>query len=131
MLWAAICLAFFRFVRVGEFTLPAGDSFDKDIHLSLADVLIDQFLAPSMLFVHLKTDQLRQGVTIVLGKSEQFPLCPLSATLSCLVVRGTFAGPFFVWKDGQFLTQSNFVVAVRKALESAGLDASDFNGQQL
>ena len=131
MLWAATCLAFFGFLRMGEFTCPAGDSFDKDVHLSLADLSIDQSSAPSMLFVHLKqskTDQLRRGVTIVLGKSEQLPLCPLTSMLSYLVVRGNVAGPLFIWKDGQFLTRSSFVAAVRRVLESAGLNASDFNG---
>ena len=131
MLWAATCLAFFGFLRVGEFTSPSGTSFDKEIHLSLADVSVDCSSAPSMLFVRLKqskTDQLRRGVTIVLGKSEQFPLCPLSAVLSYLVVRGKTAGPLFVWKSGLFLTRENFVAAVRRALEAAGLEASDFNG---
>ena len=73
-------------------------------------------------------DQLRQGVTIVLGKSEQFPLCPLTAMLSYLAVRGNSSGPLFTWKDGVFLTQANFIAAVKKALESAGLDTSNFNG---
>ena len=31
-------------------------------------------------------------------------------------------------EDGVFLTQANFVAAVKKALESAGLDTSNFNG---
>ena len=131
MLWAATCLAFFGFLRVGEFTSPSGTLFDKEIHLSLADVSVDCSSAPSMLFVRLKqskTDQLRRGVTIVLGKSEQFPLCPLSAVLSYLVVRGKTVGPLFIWKSGLFLTWENFIAAVRRALEVAGLETSDFNG---
>ena len=84
-----------------------------------------------MLFVQLKqskTDQLRRGVTIVLGKSEQFSLCPLSAVLSYLAVRGKMAGPLFIWKSGLFSTR--VVAAVRRALlEAAGLEASGFNGQ--
>ena len=80
MLWAATCLAFLGFLRVGEFTCPSGDIFDTGVHLALADVSVDCPAAPNMLFVRLKqltTDQLRQAVTIVLGKSGQFPLCPL------------------------------------------------------
>ena len=131
MLWAATTLAFFGFLRVGKFTSPADTSFDKDVHLSLSDVSVDCSSAPKMLFVRLKqskTDQLRQGVTIVLGRSEQFPLCPLSAMLSYLVVRGRSTGPLFTWKDGVFLTRENFVAAVQKALEAAGMEALDFNG---
>ena len=128
MLWAATCLAFFGFLRVGEFTCPSGDIFDTGVHLALADVSVDCLAAPNMLFVRLKTDQLHQGVRIVLGKSRQFPVCSLSAVLSYLVVRGRSAGPLFIWKSGLFLTRENFVAAVRKALEAAGLEASDFNG---
>ena len=116
---------------MGEFTSPAGTLFDKDVCLFLSDVSMDFSSAPSMLFVRLKqskTDKLHLRVTIVLGKSELFPLCPLSAMLSYLVVRGRSAGPLFTWKRSLFLTQENFVAAVRKALEVAGLDASDFNG---
>ena len=64
----------------------------------------------------------------MLGKSEKVPLCPLTAMLSYLVVRGKFEGPLFVWKDGLFLTQANFVAAVKKACEAAGMDAMEFNG---
>ena len=44
-----------------------------------------------------------------------------------LVVRGKAAGPLFLWKDGQFLTWANFVATVKAALESAGMEASNFN----
>ena len=125
-------MAFLGFLRVGEFTCPSGDIFDTGVHLALADVSVDCPAAPNILFVRLKqltTDQLRQAVTIVLGKSGQFPLCPLLAVLSYLVVRGRSTGPLFIWESGLFLTRENFVAAVRKALEMAGLEASDFNGQ--
>ena len=131
MLWAAACLAFFGFLRVEEFTSPSCNSFDKDVHLSWADVSVDDSKDPRMLFVRLKqskTDQLRLGVTIVLGKSEKPPLCPLTAMLSYLVVRGKVEGPLFMWKDGRFLTRADFVAAVKKAGEAAGLDAAEFNG---
>ena len=54
MLWAAGCLAFFGFLRVGEFTSPECNSLDKDVHLSLSDVSVDRSSAPRMLFVRLK-----------------------------------------------------------------------------
>ena len=43
-------------------------------------------------------------------------------------MRGKTAGPLFIWKSGLFLTRENFVAEVRRALEAAGLEASDFNG---
>ena len=51
MLWAASCLAFFGFLRVEEFTFPTGSSFDRDVHLSLNDVSIDNPADPRMLFI--------------------------------------------------------------------------------
>ena len=84
-----------------------------------------------MVFITLKqskTDQLRKGITIVLGRTNKTPLCPVSALLSYLVVRGMVPGPLFVWSDGQFLTRAHFVREVKQALELAGADASDFNG---
>ena len=39
MLWVASCLVFIGFLRVREFTCPTGNSFDRDVYLSLKDVI--------------------------------------------------------------------------------------------
>ena len=129
MLWAAACLAFFGFLRVGEFTSPGLQTFNEDIHLSPRDVSVDHPQHPSVIYVTLKqskTDQLRKGVTLVLGKTDQM-LCPVTSMLSYLVVRGSLAGPLFVYPDGSFLTRDRFVEEVRGALDSAGVDPMLFN----
>jgi len=41
LLWAACCLAYFGFLRVGEFTIPAKGSYDKSSHLSLYDIAVE------------------------------------------------------------------------------------------
>ena len=131
MLWAAACLAFFAFLRVGEFTSPSVNKFDSEADLALADVSIDSSHSPSMVFVHLKqskTDQLKRGVTIVLGRTNKVPLCPVSALLNYLVARGKAPGPLFIWSSGRYLTRAHFVAEVQKALELSGVDSSDFNG---
>ena len=82
MLWATACMAFFGFLRVGEFTSPSILSFDEKVHRSVADISMDHPDSPSMVYVCLKqskTDQLRKSVSIVLGKTDQPPLCPVSA----------------------------------------------------
>ena len=129
MLWAAACLAFFGFLRVGEFTSPGVNTFDDDIHLSPRDISVDNLQRPSVMYVTLrqsKTDRLRKGVTLVLGKTDQI-LCPVSSMMSYLVVRGSSAGPLFVYPDNSFLTRDRFVEEVRRALGSAGVDPALFN----
>ena len=131
MLWAAACLAFFAFLRVGEFTAPGISQFDIDVHLSVSDVSVNNTHSPSMIFIRLKqskTDQLRKGVTVVLGKTNKPPLCPVSSLLSYLVARGMAPGPLFIWDNGHFLTRAHFVTEVKRALELAGVEASNFNG---
>ena len=51
MLWAASCLVFFVFLRVGKFTAPGITQFDSKVHLSVMDVSVD---SPSMVFINLK-----------------------------------------------------------------------------
>ncbi len=41
MLWAACCLAFFGFLRAGEFTVPGDTGYDYSTHLSWGDLAVD------------------------------------------------------------------------------------------
>lgn len=124
MLWTAGCLAFCGFLRVGEFTSPGVHTFDNNIHLTLQDISVDHPQHPSVMYVTLKqskTDQLKNGVTLVLGKTNQV-LCPVSSMMSYLVVRGSSTGPLFIYPDKSFLTRERFVDLVRRALHTAGMD---------
>lgn len=56
---------------------------------------------------------------LFMGKTRTVT-CPVSALLDYLVVHG--GGPLFKFKDGQFLTRQRLVVAVKEALQGAGLD---------
>lgn len=78
MMWAACSLAFFGFLRSGEFTQESSSSYDPRKHLSVGDVAVDSHEHPSQLAVTLrssKTDQFGQGVTITIGKTDN-ALCP-------------------------------------------------------
>ncbi len=47
MLWAACCLAYFGFMRIGELTVPTDDGYDASCHLSWGDVMVDDPAHPS------------------------------------------------------------------------------------
>ena len=121
MFWAACCLAFFGFLRCSEFTVPAG-GFQADIHLAPTDVLVDRKPVPDNLFINLKkskTDQFKIGCSIVLARSDS-PICPVSALLAYLHLRGPSQGPLFVFHDGSFLTRERFSRLVCRSVQLAG-----------
>lgn len=107
MLWAACTMAFFGFFRMGELTVPSASAFNPDTHLTPADIAIDNRENPSLIQVHLKvskTDQLRKGVTIFIGKTGD-DICAVAAISAYLAVRGAESGPFFRFSSGEPLTK--------------------------
>ena len=129
MLWAACCLGCFAFPRSGEFTAPAS-TFDPTWHLSLQDILIDSHATPSMLEIKIKaskTDQTRRGVSLFVGRTYNY-LCPVTAILAYLAVRGTSLGPLFLLKDGTTLRCQKLVKMVKSTLQLAGIDPSGYSG---
>ncbi len=107
MLWVACCLAFFGFLRVGEFTIPDDSSFDPLVHLCWGDLAVDNPIDPAILSVTLKTsktDPFRRGITLYIGRVAS-DLCPVSAVLAYLVARGKTPGPLFMFKIGRPLTR--------------------------
>ena len=130
MLWAACCLGFFGFLRVGEMTAPQQGVFDPDVHLGFADIAVDDPVTPSFIRVTIKqskTDPFRQGVQLFIGRTQS-DLCPVAAMLGYLDVRGSGPGPLFRFVDGAGLTRSRFVAQIREALRVAGVDESRYNG---
>ena len=130
MLWAACCLGFFGFLRSGEMTAPEDGKFDPGQHLSFSDIAVDSPSSPKTMSVRIKqskTDPFRLGVTIFLGRTDTV-LCPVGALLSYLVMRGPGEGPLFRFKDGQALTRTGLVSALRKALAKAGLKPEMYAG---
>ena len=128
MLWAASCLGFFAFLRVGKMTAPNDTTFDPSVHLCVSDIAVDDPRCPSMLRVRIKqskTDPFRRGVDLFVGKTSS-PLCPVAAMLDYLSTRGVAPGPLFMFRDGRYLTRQRFAEAVRAALSQAGIDRSKY-----
>lgn len=130
MLWAAACLGFFGFLRAGEMTVPSDSGYEADVHLNRSDIAVDDPRKPTVLRVTIKqskTDPFRRGIDIFLGKTAT-DLCPVTAMLNYLLVRGTGEGPLFKFRDGRSLTRQRLVDAIREALQEAGLDHSKYCG---
>ncbi len=111
-------------------TVPSDSDFDPTVHLTKEDLALDNQDAPSMLRVNLKqskTDPFRRGIQLFVGKTRT-DLCPVAAILAYLVVRENKPGPLFMYQDGCCLTRQRLVVAVREALERAGMDQACYCG---
>ena len=130
MLWAAVSTCFFGFMRAGEMTVPSETSFDPSSHLCITDVTIDCIDNPQMVKLYLKTsktDPFRKGVEIILGRTNN-ALCPVTALLAYLALRGNGPGFLFLFADGRPLTKQRFISKVREALATVGVDPSQYAG---
>lgn len=133
MLWAACCLGYFKFLRMGEMTVPAQDEYDPKVHLHCDDIRMDNAEARKVLRVSIKvskTNPFRKGIDIFVGKTFS-DLCPVSVLLSYLVERGTAKGPLFQLSDETFLTRQRLVEEIRQALNKAGIDSRAYCGHSL
>lgn len=130
MLWAAVTMAFFAFLRSGELTVDSLDSFDPEWHLTPRDIAVDDVNSPSLLRVHVKgskTDQTRVGVELFVGRTDN-ELCPVAAILAYVAIRGQEDGPFFLLSTGKPLSRQVLVKMLKESLVEAGMDCSRFSG---
>ena len=91
---------------------------------------MDDPACPSRMEVRIKaskTDPFRQGISLFIGKVSS-DLCPVSAMLVYLVVRGSHAGSLFKFLDGRSLTRQRLVIAVKEALDAAGAESGQYSG---
>ena len=83
-----------------------------------------------MVQVHLKTsktDRDHKGTTVIVGRTRD-QLCPVSAVLAYLAIRGATPGPLFQLKNGVPLTKTRFILKFRQPLPQIGIDASKYTG---
>ena len=128
-MWAACCVAFFAFLRSGEFTCSSWSANNQSM-LSLQDVALDNRLDPTTVHLSLrrsKTDVFVTGVTIHLGQTGDI-LCPVCALLAYLACRPSTPGPLFLLQSRQPLSRNALVTEVCQTLASSGMDVSRLNG---
>lgn len=130
LLRAAFCVAFFGFLRAGEFT---ADKFIPSQHLCLSDLTLTS--ASAVLFLkRSKTDRKNLGVRVRYFRSNRL-FCPIKNLLSYLKTRSTLfphvnpkAVPLFLMPNGKALSRSIFVKQLRQVLSSLGLHATHYSG---
>ena len=130
MIWAAVSLCFFGFLRAGEMTLESELSFDPGVNLGCNDIAIDDPASPTILKVRIKaskTDPFRKGVDVYLGRTNK-DLCPLEAILPYLAIRGDQQHFLFQFKDSQPLTKDWFVSKVHELLRQSGVYPKKYAG---
>ena len=111
MLWATSVTTFFTFCRSGETTVENENQYDPKVHLSYSDIAVDNSTSPNVISLNIKqskTDQLRKGVKVVIGWTND-DLCPVTALLSYLSHRGNSPGPLFCWHNKTPLSKTKFV----------------------
>ena len=87
LLLAACIIAFFGFLRCGEFTVTSDREFDSTVHLCLGDVHFHDSHV-ELILKSSKTDPFRQGITIHLFKNSAYSkLCPYRALNSYITRR--------------------------------------------
>lgn len=124
---AAYTLAFFGFLRVGEFTLSPGS--DRESIISMNDAAIVQANSNGCIQLTIrrsKTDQLGSGVVLSIPKVGGI-VCPVHNLIEFLAIRPKFQGPLYCHFGGKCLTRYQFTSVLKKALCCIGLPSGRYN----
>jgi integrase len=134
LMQAAITMAFYGFLRCGEFTCLTG-KFDPSCDLARSNVrLVTLSSGATKVEVFLKsskTDPFRQGITINLFQVGGIT-CPVTAIKSFLNIRTCLNNrpdsPLFLLEHGKPLTRKIFLNMLTQLCAVLGLDSQRFSG---
>ena len=96
------CMTFFSFFKMGELTTPSQRAFDSSVHLTFGDIAVDSMMNTQLIRVSIKqskTDHVRSGAQVFLGRTGDKTLCPVAAVLAYLAVRQGGDGPLFYYAN--------------------------------
>ena len=128
MLWAALTLAFFGFLRVSEFTCSG--QFNPNIHITPKEItFLPSKHTPTYMQIHLKvskTDPFRSGVTLSIGGTGSH-ICPVTAMSRYISILPTNQnGPLFRTESGKPLTRKCFTSLTRDLLKTMGVNPKHY-----
>lgn len=130
---AACCLAYFGFLRCGEFTTYSRH-FNVECDLCLGDVTLDLKTDTGVCYLRLKaskTDPFRQGYVIPYFVMQS-AICPVKILVNYLEARRKINmhlnAPLFLFPDGTHLTRSLFLDMLGTVCLQAGINPSGYQG---
>ena len=121
MLWFSFCLAFFGFLRVGEFTTPTSTYFDPERCLRFRDVYVSPNGSHLTVIIRAsKTDQHAQGHQVVIPATNR-SVCAVKACRKFFAILSSLNPeldeiPLLQFSNKQFLTRSSFQKHLRSFL---------------
>ena len=124
MIWAAITLAFFGFLRLGELT--CNSKFNPSVHLTRDNVVFSpkSGMKGPQFMTMLK---FRLGHAITVGATHT-DVCPVSALEKYIQQRPSSLGLMFIHASGKPLTKPTLTTETRKLLTRAGFHPSNYAG---
>lgn len=140
MMKAVCSVAFFGFLRCGEFTTSQYE-FDAAYNLSRNDIVFNSQYSDVVDEMHIclkssKTDPFRQGVIIKLFKTTGHT-CPIVNTIEFLQKRDAIHprpwsdSPLFAMPTGAPLTRKCFISMLNQLCSATGLNPSHYSGHSL
>lgn len=130
MLWSAICIAFFGFLRISEFTCDNIQRFHSGT-LTRGDVefhpTASEATSVSLNIKSSKTDPFRKGINLVIGATDS-EICPVWALTNYLATAAFLTGPIFMYKNGKPLSRKLFTEEIRNLLSLGGLEPRHYAG---
>lgn len=132
VLLICVCtLAFFGFLRCGEFTVSTASNLQNVLQFCDVQMSQDESFY-SLVLRSSKNDPFRKGVTLKLFRNSITHVCPVRAMTRYLNERRsnirTIHSPLLVDCDGSVLSRDKFINYLKQILRILGLDDTKFNG---
>ena len=130
MFKAAFLLAFFGFLRVGEFSKTGNQATYNSRVIAVDDVEIS---GSSMLITirGSKTDQRGATAQLKIDSSSYLELCPVKAMAEYLKSRPVGKGPLFIHFNRETLTSRQFTRMLKEGIKLIGLCPTYFSAHSL
>ena len=131
---AACTLAFFGFLRCGEFTTPT-KTFHAEVGICLRDVAIfkdnNEFREVTLTLKQSKTDPFREGCKISFAPIAGH-VCPIESLMNYLAMtvplKPTPHSPLFMCKDGSPLTRNLFLYLLDATCRRSQINPEGYSG---